>query len=98
MLHMIVNTHEADSCGFRDPENLMSLTHAVEAVEESAKAANATVEGVWVNLASHHIFILLDAPNAHVVDDIIRNTGLIGPTNPDVCAVTALEEALRSVG
>ena len=93
MLHMIVNTHNAESCAFR-PEAQGVIPAALGKIEEAATSQGATVQGAWVNLASHHVFLLVDAPNAHAIDMILRESGLIGYTDTRVFAVNALQEAL----
>jgi len=97
MLHLVINTHDADSCAFRSEENKEVLLTGFSRMAEVAKAYDARVEGTWINMASHHAFILLDAPNAHVVDDIIRECGLIGHTDNRVLAVTEMGAAIEKV-
>lgn len=47
----------------------------------------ATLHGAWANMASHTIFAVFDAPNSHVVDELLRETGLVGYTESHVYSV-----------
>lgn len=94
MLHMLVNTHSAESCAFRNEANREVLPAALQRIAETAATHGATVQGSWVNLASHTVFALVDAPSAHVMDDLIRDAGLIGHTDSRVYAVKSLAEGV----
>jgi hypothetical protein len=48
-------------------------------------------------MASHTVFVLIDAPNAHVVDQIVRDSGPIGYTATTVYAVESMETAIDAV-
>ncbi len=95
MLHVLVNTHNAESCAFRSAENQEALLQAFNRLEETAKSHDATVQGMWANMASHTVFGLFDAPNAHAVDDAVREAGLIGLTDSKVYAVVEMETAVE---
>lgn len=96
MLHMVVNTHNPESCAFRSEADDTALTPGIEGLGAAAHAKGATLQSFWVNTGSHAFFILLDAPNAHVVDEVIRDSGLTGRTHSEVYAIldmTALRDA-----
>jgi hypothetical protein len=96
MLHMLVNTHSAESCAFRSDEHRQILPAALASLGEVAEKQGAAVQGAWVNLASHTVFALVDAPDAHALDAIIREAGLIGYTDSRVYAVTPLEQGVAT--
>jgi hypothetical protein len=97
MLHMVINTHGADTCAFRSDENREPMVSAFQALSTTAAAHEAKVEGAWVNLSAHTAFLLIEAANGHVVDDIIRESGLIGHTATTTLSVNVLAEALERV-
>ncbi len=90
MLHMIVNTHHAESCPFRGQDHADALTSGLESLEGAAEDRGARVAGAWVNGAGHTAFFLVDAPHAHVIDEIIQAAGLTGRTHSQVFAVVEL--------
>lgn len=94
MLHMVVNTHSAESCAFRNEENKGKMTGGFAAMAEAASARGATVQDSWANMASHTIFALIDAPNSHVIDEVMRETGLVGLTQTRVYSVETMQTAL----
>jgi len=92
MLHMLVNTHNPESCAFRSDADEAAITPALDTLGDVASGRGASVEGWWVNPAGHTFFILIDAPNAHVVDEIVREAALIGRTHTQVHAVIEMRE------
>ena len=96
MLHMIVNTHGPESCAFRGPEHRDAVVESVEALGALAEARGARVEGAWASAASHTVFGLIDAPNAHAVHELLRDCGLIGHTDSTVYAVNELADVIAS--
>jgi hypothetical protein len=93
MLHMIVNTHNAESCAFRGDEEAQRLVGAIERFEESAPGHGLGLQGSWVNRASHEIFILVDAPNAHAIEEALLDAGVVGRTHSKVLPVISTEQA-----
>ena len=87
MLHMLVSTHNAESCAFRSAEDEAAVAPAFGGLGRVAEERGASLRGSWVNTASHTVFALIDAPNAHVVDEVIREAGLTGRTHSQVFAV-----------
>ncbi len=96
MLHMIVNTHDAESCAFRNDELKETMTGGFGAMAEAAAAKGATLQNAWANMASHTVFALMEAPNGHVVDEVLRDTGLVGLTVSRVYTVNTMEVALEA--
>jgi hypothetical protein len=97
MLHMLVNTHSPDHCGFRTDEVGTVFRRGFERLGEIAKEKGATVQGTWVNTASHTIFVLLDAPNAHVIDQIVRDADLITHSESRVYALEEMQTLLAEM-
>ncbi len=97
MLHMVVNTHSEDSCAFRNDENREALAGGFGRFGEAAAEHGAELIGAWANMASHTVFLLVDAPTAHVVDEILRGSELVGHTDSRVYAVETMATALAVV-
>ena len=87
MLHMLVNTHNPESCAFRSPEDEAALAPGFALLGQVAQQRGATLHGAWVNTGSHTVFALIEAANAHVVDEVVREAGLTGRTHTQVFAV-----------
>jgi hypothetical protein len=96
MLHMIVSTHNPESCAFRGKEEEELLNHAGDKFEESAPSRGLALKGSWVNRAAHEIFTLVDAPNAHVIEEALLAAGLVGRTHSRILPIVALEDAMET--
>lgn len=94
MLHMVVNTHDAESCAFRGVEEERILSTAIERFRESAPSMELALQGTWVSRAAHEIFMLVDAPNAHVIEDALLGAGMVGRTHSRILPVMSVVEAM----
>ena len=98
MLHMVVNTHNPESCAFRSEDDEAALAPGFGQVARVAQERGAALQGSWVNTASHTIFLLIDAPNAHLIDEVIRESGLTGRTHTQVFAIQDTQALLDAEG
>lgn len=92
MLHMLVNVHNPESCAFRSEADDEALSPGFDRLESIAAERGAEMRDAWVNTGSHAIFVLLEAPNAHVIDEILREAGLTGRTHSQVYAVGSVKD------
>jgi hypothetical protein len=65
---------------------------ALDALGASGSTLGLTVDGFWINRSAHAFFILVDAPNAHVIDEALLQAGLVGRTHTEVFPVLTMEE------
>jgi hypothetical protein len=92
MLHMVVNSHNPESCAFRGQDEGRILSEAFDRLDELAAKQGAIVKGSWVNRGAHEIFVLVDAPNAHVIEEALLGAGLVGRTHSRVLSVVSTED------
>jgi uncharacterized protein with GYD domain len=92
MKHMIVNTHNAESCGFRSEEDGTAIGGAIEAFGKAAADAGMTIDNFWINRSAHTFFIVVDAPSAHAIDEVLLKAGLIGRTHTEMFPILTMEE------
>jgi hypothetical protein len=93
MLHMIVNTHNPESCAFRSHEDGAALAGPFERFSEKvAEAHQVTIQGSWVNRPAHEIYLLVDAPNSHAIEEALLEAGLVGRTHSKVLSVVATQD------
>jgi hypothetical protein len=83
MLHMVVATHGPDTCANSVPE-----------VAEIARAGFGTVQGAWVNMSGHALYFLMDAPSAHVINQLSRDIHLMDWNTVVINPVVTLPEAI----
>lgn len=92
MKHMIVNTHNAESCAFRNEEDDEAMRGAIEALGTAWAEFGAAIDGFWINRSAHTFFMLVDAPNAHVIDEALLKAGLVGRTHTEIFPVLTVDE------
>jgi uncharacterized protein with GYD domain len=97
MLHMVVNSHNAESCAFRSDEDDTILSGAFDAFEKSAADHGMSVIGSWAHRIGHEIFMVVESPDAHTVEEAVIDAGLIGRTHTRVLSVMSLQDAIESV-
>jgi hypothetical protein len=88
MKHMLVNTHNAESCGFRGKEEGDAIGAAIEGLMKSG----LTVDHFWINRAAHAFFIVVDAQSAHEIDEGLLKAGLVGRTHTEIFPILTMEE------
>ena len=93
---MLIYRHSPDDCAFRDDTSREALMSGLDSLSVTASEQGASVEGIWLNMAAHTIFVLIDAPDAHSVDRAIRDANLIGRTSSEVFAVMTFQ-ALKDI-
>ncbi|HSK92499.1 MAG TPA: hypothetical protein VLA76_00410 [Candidatus Angelobacter sp.] len=94
MLHMIVNTHNAESCAFRGADEGRILTEAFDRLAAGAGEQGVSVEGSWINRAAHEAFILVNAPNANAIEEALLDAGLVGRTHSRVLSVIPTDDVV----
>jgi hypothetical protein len=94
MLHVVVSTHSAESCGFRGKQEDELLTGAVERFRQGAPQREITLQGWWIARGVHEFFILMDAPSAHVIEDWLVESGMVGRTRCRILPVNEVQAVL----
>ncbi len=97
MLHMVVATHGPDTCAAVVPEVTKMAKVGFQQIGKAAKKLGITVQGTWTNMPAHTIYILVDAPNAHVVSQLFRDIHLMNWNTVVVNPVVILQEAMDSL-
>jgi hypothetical protein len=92
MKHMVVNTHNAESCGFRSEQDGEAMGAALEGFGKAGAELGLTVDGFWIDRSAHAFYILVDAPNAHVIDEALLRSGLLSRTHSEISPVQTMEE------
>ncbi len=94
MLHMVVITHEPDTCAAVHPDIGEKARNGIARMEEVSKAHQVTVQGSWVDAPAHEFYFLIDAPNAHAINDLMIEIELFHWNTVDIHAVRTLEESM----
>ncbi len=94
MLHMVVATHGPDTCPAAVPEIRDQALGTLPKMDEVAKGLGISVQGSWANMPAHAIYILMEAPNAHVVNKWAAEVKLMNWNTVAVSPVITLDEAI----
>ena len=74
---MVVAKHGPETCAAAVPAILEMAMTGFQELESIAKGLGITVQGSWANMPAHEIYVVVDAPNAHVVNRLSRETKLM---------------------
>ena len=97
MLHLVVATHGPETCAAVVPEFRDKALSANQRMGEVTKALGITVQGAWTNMPGHTLYFLLDAPNAHVVNQMFAELHLTDWNTVVVNPVATLEQATEKL-
>ena len=89
MLHMVIVRHTAESCPGR-PGN-EAVHPCMNTMQELIAERGIGVVGRWADPAAHVNFLVLDAPNAHVIKEVMMSSGMAGHTTTDVRPVLSMD-------
>lgn len=95
MLHLVVATHGPETCAAVVPELREKALSAFQRMGEVTKALGITVQGAWTNMPGHTVYFLLDAPNAHVVNQMAVELHLMDWSTVVVNPVTTLQQGME---
>ena len=95
MLHMIVMTHGPDTCAAVLPEAGEMARNAMNQMDDVSKKHQVDVKGAWVDSPRHIFYMVVDAPNAHVVSKFMWELRFPNWNTVKVHPVVTIEEAMK---
>jgi muconolactone delta-isomerase len=95
MLHMIVMTHGPDTCAAAHPEPGEMARKAMDQMKDVSTKHQVTIKGGWVNPPRHVMYVVADAPNAHVLIDLVAELRFFHWNTVDIQPVVTLEDAMK---
>ena len=97
MLYMVVATHGPDTCAGFVEEYKQKALAAGPRMEEVAKAHGVTTKGSWVGMVAHTIFMLVDAPSGHAIQDFVSEVELHSWNTVVMYPVVTFQEAMQKI-
>ncbi len=94
MLYLMSLNHSPDKCPGVVNEIRDRVLQAASTMTQVLQTHGCTFQGGWVSKSAHLTFILLDAPNAHAVDDATVDLGLAVWNTATIYPVITFEEAV----
>ncbi len=97
MLYLASLNHSPDKCPGVAIEIRDRAIRMASTITEVLQTHGCTFQGGWVSKSAHLTFIMLDAPNAHAVDDALVDLGLAVWNTATIYPVITLEEAFEGL-
>ncbi|HEX2205032.1 MAG TPA: hypothetical protein VHG91_17105 [Longimicrobium sp.] len=89
MLHMVIVRHTAESCPGR-PGN-EAIHPCLQSLSELLVQREVKTVGRWADPPAHVNYLVLDAPNAHVIQEALMESGLSSHTTTEIRAVLSMD-------
>ena len=89
MLHMVIVRHSPESCPGR-PGN-EAVHPCLHAMDTMIAERGIGVVGRWADPAAHVNYMVLDSLNAHVIQEILMESGLFGHTTAEIRPVLSMD-------
>lgn len=97
MLYMVVATHGPDTCAGFVEEYKQKAQATLPRMEEVAKGHNLSVKGAWIAMIAHTTYLLVDAPNGHVIQDFAAEIELFSWNTVVMYPVDTLEDVMGKI-
>ena len=94
MLYFASLTHSPDKCPGVALEIRDRVVRMTSTMTEVFRTHGCAFQGGWVSKSAHLTFLVIDAPNAHAVDDALVDLGLAVWNTATIYPVVTLEEAV----
>jgi len=96
MLHMVVANHGPDTCATVVPDVAEIASAGFRQITKVSKKLGITIEGAWTHMPGHVIYFLVEAPNAHVINQLCQDIHLMDWNTVVINPVTTLSEVSSS--
>ena len=94
MLYLASLSHGPEKCPGVALEIRDRVLRMNSTMTEVLQSHGCTLQGAWVSKSAHLTFMVLDAPNAHALDDAMVDLGLAVWNTTTTYPVITLEEAV----
>jgi hypothetical protein len=89
MLHLTILRHTAESCPGR-PGN-EAVHPCLHAMDEMLRERGIAIVGRWADPPAHVSWMVLDAPSAHAIQEVLMESGLFAHTTAEVRPVLSMD-------
>lgn len=89
MLHMVIAQHSPESCpGRKGNESIHPCMHTMD---ELIKQRNIKIIGRWADPPAHVNYMVLDAPSAHIIQEVFMKSGLFAHMTVEIRPVLSMD-------
>lgn len=89
MLHMVISKHTAESCPGR-PGN-QDMIPCLQKLDALLAERGIRIVGRWADPPGHTNYLVLDAPSAHAILEVLMASGLAFHTTNEIRAVLSMD-------
>lgn len=82
MLHMLIIRHSAESCPGREGNE--TVHPCLSTMNDLIVARGIVVVGKWADPPAHVNYLVLDAPSAHLIQEILMESGVFAHTTSEI--------------
>ncbi len=97
MLYMVELNHTPQQCPGVATEIRDRALRMSETMDQVMQSHGCTFQAGWVSKSAHVTFIVIDAPNAHAVDDAMVDLGLAVWNTATTYPVITIQEATEGL-
>ena len=97
MLYMAELNHSPQQCPGVAMEIRDRVLRMSDTMEQVMQSHGCTFQGGWLGKSSHLTIVLIDAPSAHAVDDVMVDLGLAVWNTATIYPVITLEEGVAGL-
>ncbi len=90
MLHMVIARHSPESCPGRAGNE--SIHPCLHSMEELMQKRGVRVVGRWADPPAHVSYMVLEAENDHVIQQLFLESGLFGHTTTEIRPVVSMDD------
>jgi hypothetical protein len=99
VLHAVIATHGPETCPAANETSRQIASKGLATLIDEQDRLGISIVGGWANMPGHALYVIVDAPNAHVINEALVALGFHRWSTVDVSPVVELarlQEALAS--
>lgn len=89
MLHLVIARHTAESCPGREGNE--AIHPCLHQMDELIRERGIGVVGRWADPPAHVNYMVFDAPNAHLIQEVLMESGLASHTTTEIRPVLSMD-------
>ena len=89
MLHLVIVRHSPESCPGR-PGN-EAIRPCLQTMADLLTQRGVTTVGRWADPPAHVNYLVLDAPDAHVIQGVLMESGMFAHTTAEVRPILSMD-------
>ena len=97
MLYMVMANHSPESCPMSNKALREKIMADNQQTPEVMKKYSVTSQGAWTFVGGHVTYMMVDAPNAHVISQLLMELGIMDWNTVVINPVVTTQEAMAKM-